>query len=199
MDDSWTIGDLTLRSRVLLGTARYPSFDVMLNAIEASGTEMVTVALRRVSPTGGSAENLVGLPATVVARHDGHAESLGQAPCRGLVAHRPDGLGRRTDPREADLDHRRGEVCVLGEEAEPGVDGIGAGCDGRPDDGPDIEEIECVRAGRPRHRDTDPETIASPPDPSRDLAAVRDEDVADRGGCPSARGQDLWACGRIRS
>jgi thiazole synthase len=61
MTDSWTIGDLTLTSRVLLGTARYPSFDVMLDAIEASGTQMVTVALRRVSPTGGAAENLYDL------------------------------------------------------------------------------------------------------------------------------------------
>ena len=59
--DDWTIGDLTLTSRVLLGTARYPSFDVMLDAIAASGAGMVTVALRRVSPTGGHTENLYDL------------------------------------------------------------------------------------------------------------------------------------------
>ena len=49
MSDAWTIGDLTLDSRVLLGTSRYPSRAALLEALEASGTQLVTVSLRRVA------------------------------------------------------------------------------------------------------------------------------------------------------
>ena len=55
--DGWELGGLALRSRLLLGTARYPSRDVLLRALEASGTELVTVALRRVG-VGTGPENL---------------------------------------------------------------------------------------------------------------------------------------------
>ena len=61
VQDTWTIGGLTLESRVLLGTARYPSTQVLLDALEASGTELVTVALRRVAPGEGGGENLYRL------------------------------------------------------------------------------------------------------------------------------------------
>ena len=37
------------RSRLILGTGKYKDADTMVRALEASGTEMVTVALRRVS------------------------------------------------------------------------------------------------------------------------------------------------------
>lgn len=49
-EDPWSIGSLSLSSRVLLGTARYPTRQVLLDALEASGTELVTVSLRRVRP-----------------------------------------------------------------------------------------------------------------------------------------------------
>lgn len=49
-DDGLRIGELELHSRVLLGSAMYPSTQVMLDCLAAAGTEMVTVALRRVSP-----------------------------------------------------------------------------------------------------------------------------------------------------
>jgi thiazole synthase len=39
----------TFRSRLILGTGKYKDFDVMNAALAASGTEMVTVALRRVN------------------------------------------------------------------------------------------------------------------------------------------------------
>ncbi|MEE9612497.1 MAG: thiazole synthase [Desulfatiglandales bacterium] len=42
------IGDRTFRSRLLLGTGKFSSNEIMKGAIEASGTEIVTVALRRV-------------------------------------------------------------------------------------------------------------------------------------------------------
>jgi thiazole synthase len=37
------------RSRLILGTGKYADFDTMAGALEASGTEIVTVALRRVN------------------------------------------------------------------------------------------------------------------------------------------------------
>jgi thiazole synthase len=43
------IAGRTFRSRLLLGTGKYPDFATMAAALEASGTEMVTVALRRVN------------------------------------------------------------------------------------------------------------------------------------------------------
>lgn len=43
-----TIGNRTFSSRLIMGTGKYPSHDIMRAAHEASGTEMVTVAVRRV-------------------------------------------------------------------------------------------------------------------------------------------------------
>lgn len=60
-DDTWSIGGETLRSRLLLGTARYPSTQVLLEALEESGTQLVTIALRRVSLTANGGENLYTL------------------------------------------------------------------------------------------------------------------------------------------
>jgi thiazole synthase len=45
-----TIAGRTLRSRLLLGTGGFPSLELMAEAITASGSELVTVALRRVDP-----------------------------------------------------------------------------------------------------------------------------------------------------
>ena len=49
-EDTFTIGGRELTSRLLLGTGGFRSLDTMAAAIEASGTELVTVALRRVDP-----------------------------------------------------------------------------------------------------------------------------------------------------
>jgi thiazole synthase len=49
-EDTLTIADRTLGSRLLLGTGGFPSLELMAAAIEASGSELVTVALRRVDP-----------------------------------------------------------------------------------------------------------------------------------------------------
>lgn len=46
---------------MLLGTSNYPNVEIMLKALEASGTELVTVAVRRVKLGDASAENLYGL------------------------------------------------------------------------------------------------------------------------------------------
>jgi thiazole synthase len=56
-EDRWELAGLSLHSRLLLGTARYPSRQVLLDALAASGTELVTVAVRRVG-LGAGGENL---------------------------------------------------------------------------------------------------------------------------------------------
>ncbi len=48
MDDPFIIAGRSFRSRLLLGTGKFSSPQVMKAALEASGTEVVTVALRRV-------------------------------------------------------------------------------------------------------------------------------------------------------
>lgn len=51
----WTIGGRTLGSRFFLGTAGYPSPQVLQQAIAASGAEVVTMALRRQLAHGSEA------------------------------------------------------------------------------------------------------------------------------------------------
>lgn len=46
------IGDRSFGSRLLVGTGKFPSPELMRDAIEASGTEMVTVALKRADLSG---------------------------------------------------------------------------------------------------------------------------------------------------
>src|ERR687888_2271231 len=48
--DPLVIGGRELGSRLLLGTGGFRSLDAMAAAIEATGTELVTVALRRIDP-----------------------------------------------------------------------------------------------------------------------------------------------------
>ncbi len=47
--ESWKIGDYTFHSRLIIGSGKYESFEQNLECAEASGAEMVTVALRRVN------------------------------------------------------------------------------------------------------------------------------------------------------
>jgi thiazole synthase len=47
-DKPFTIRGRTFTSRLIVGTGKYPSFEIMRAAHEASGADMVTVAVRRV-------------------------------------------------------------------------------------------------------------------------------------------------------
>jgi thiazole synthase len=47
--NSWAIGPLTFHSRLVLGTGKYPTHELMQACHKAAGTEMVTVAIRRVN------------------------------------------------------------------------------------------------------------------------------------------------------
>ena len=47
MTDPFTIAGTALSSRLIVGTARYPNQQVMLDCLEASGAELVTASIRR--------------------------------------------------------------------------------------------------------------------------------------------------------
>jgi len=57
--DAFVIAGRTFRSRLIIGTGKYPSFPVMAAAHEASGAEMVTVAVRRVNIHDRTRESLL--------------------------------------------------------------------------------------------------------------------------------------------
>ncbi len=48
-EDSWTVAGRTFRSRLIVGTGKYRDFAENAAALEASGAEIVTVAVRRVN------------------------------------------------------------------------------------------------------------------------------------------------------
>ena len=48
-DDKLVLGGRTFQSRLLVGTGKYSTFPLMKEALEKSGTEIVTVAVRRVN------------------------------------------------------------------------------------------------------------------------------------------------------
>jgi thiazole synthase len=54
MSDTWKLGDRSFSSRIIVGTGKYASIEETREAIEASGAEMVTVALRRVDLSSGA-------------------------------------------------------------------------------------------------------------------------------------------------
>jgi thiazole synthase len=50
--DPWHLAGRELHSRLIVGTGGAPSLDVLSEALAASGTQLTTVAMRRVSPAG---------------------------------------------------------------------------------------------------------------------------------------------------
>ena len=59
MNDSLIIAGREFRSRLILGSGKYASFELMVKALEASGTDMVTVAVRRVNLTDRTKESFL--------------------------------------------------------------------------------------------------------------------------------------------
>ncbi len=57
-DDSFFLGGKSFQSRLLVGTGRYASAQIMKDAMEASGAEIVTVAVRR-ADLGGGEESII--------------------------------------------------------------------------------------------------------------------------------------------
>ena len=58
--EQMTIAGKSYRSRLIAGTGKYPSPEIMRKALEASGAEMVTVAVRRVDLKNRSGDAVLG-------------------------------------------------------------------------------------------------------------------------------------------
>ncbi len=58
-DTDLVVGGRTFRSRLMVGTGKYPDNDTMVRAIEASGAEIVTVAVRRVDLDRAKSESIL--------------------------------------------------------------------------------------------------------------------------------------------
>lgn len=54
-----TLGDRTFRSRLIIGTGKYESPETMAECLEASGAEIITVAVRRVNLDAAAEESLL--------------------------------------------------------------------------------------------------------------------------------------------
>ncbi len=59
MTDPLVIAGRTFSSRLIVGTGKYPSLPVMVQAHEASGADMVTVAVRRINLADRGGESLL--------------------------------------------------------------------------------------------------------------------------------------------
>ncbi len=59
MEDLFKLADKSYKSRLIVGTGKYKDFRETQRAIEASGAEIVTVAVRRVNITDPKKENLL--------------------------------------------------------------------------------------------------------------------------------------------
>jgi thiazole synthase len=59
MEDTLVIKGMEFRSRLWVGTGKYRDFEETAKAIEASGADVVTVAVRRVNITDRKSENLL--------------------------------------------------------------------------------------------------------------------------------------------
>ena len=53
----WNLAGTMLTSRLLLGTACYPSLEIMEQAIRASGTQVITLSIKRQAPLGVGGES----------------------------------------------------------------------------------------------------------------------------------------------
>jgi thiazole synthase len=59
LDDPLVLANKSFRSRLIVGTGKYASFAVMKEALEKSGAEIVTVAVRRIELKDRSSESLL--------------------------------------------------------------------------------------------------------------------------------------------
>jgi len=58
-DDGLVLAGKTFRSRLIVGTGKYTTFPIMREALEKSGAEIVTVAVRRINISDRSRESLL--------------------------------------------------------------------------------------------------------------------------------------------
>lgn len=70
--DAWSIGSTPLHSRFLLGTAGYPSPELLRQAIVASGAQVLTLGLRRTLGTTGQDNGFVQMIRETARAQDAH-------------------------------------------------------------------------------------------------------------------------------
>src|SRR2546422_11077431 len=119
-DTNLVLGGKEFSSRLIVGTGKYGSMEIMKQAHEASGAQIITVALRRVSlPSGGSIldhldttrytllPNTAGgytadeaIRTSYLAREAGLGEMGQVGGIRGPRTHFPDGEGLARAARE---------------------------------------------------------------------------------------------------
>ena len=58
-DDALRLGSHTLTSRLIVGTGKYANYQLMAESLEASGTECITVAVRRERLIDAAGNNLL--------------------------------------------------------------------------------------------------------------------------------------------
>ena len=100
--DAFTIAGKQYRSRLLIGTGKYKDMDETRRAVEASGAEIVTVAIRRTNLGQKKDEpNLLDVLPPATLHHPAQHRRLLQR--RGRGAHLPSGAGTagRAHAREA--------------------------------------------------------------------------------------------------
>lgn len=68
MSSAWNIADTAVNSRLLIGTALYPSPAIMQDALRASSASIATVSLRRQNPSAGSGNDFWNLLKTLPLR-----------------------------------------------------------------------------------------------------------------------------------
>src|SRR5256886_9380577 len=105
--DPLVVAGVTLRSRLFLGTGKYASDEAMLAALEASGCELVTVALRRLDLDNPKKKTILDaidwsryrvLPNTAGSRAPGGAARITR-PARSMGPSDPANLSRVSAPR----------------------------------------------------------------------------------------------------
>jgi thiazole synthase len=61
MTDELVVGGRTIKSRFIHGTGKFPSNEILVESLKRSGSDMVTVAIRRLNLEGGGANELAGI------------------------------------------------------------------------------------------------------------------------------------------
>ena len=118
MDDPFVIAGEAMGSRLIMGTGGAPSLEVLDRALAASGTELTTVAMRRVDPaaSGSVLDVLVARGIRVLPNTAGcftAAEAVQDSTARPGGPR--DGLGKtRGHRRRADAAARPGGVARRG-------------------------------------------------------------------------------------
>ena len=77
-DRPLVVAGVAYRSRLLVGTGKYKDFEETARAIEISGADVMTVAVRRVNITDRKSENLLDHvdPLPPLAAHGGRVNAL---------------------------------------------------------------------------------------------------------------------------